>query len=105
MDQEANAGDHGEHGQRKTIQHRVKTDVEITHRHPGPQRYADRLLPFAKKSTPTNAVTSAARPTDPIPTVAERFSDQRPRRMTAEQSQSMAEEWLRQACSSTQLTY
>ncbi len=36
-------------------------------------------LPLAKKSTPTYAVTSAARPTEPMPTAAERFSDQRPR--------------------------
>src|SRR5699024_4102699 len=35
--------------------------------------------PLAKKSTPIKAVTSAARPTEPTPTIAETFSDQRPR--------------------------
>ncbi len=43
MDQEAHAGHHGEHGQGETIQHQVETDVEITDRHPGPQRHAVRL--------------------------------------------------------------
>ena len=49
MDQEANAGHHGKHGQRETVQHQVKTDVEITHRHPGPQRYADRLFAVSEE--------------------------------------------------------
>ena len=40
VDQEAHAGDHGEHGQRQTIQHQVETDVEVTDRHPVPQRHA-----------------------------------------------------------------
>ena len=36
-------------------------------------------LPLLKKSIPAYAVTSAARPIEPMPTVADRFSDQRPR--------------------------
>ena len=49
MDQEAHAGDNGEHRQRETIQHQVETDVEITDRHPGPQRYAEGLTPVIKE--------------------------------------------------------
>ena len=44
MDQEADAGHHGQHGQRETVQHQVEADVEVAHRHPGPQRHADRLF-------------------------------------------------------------
>lgn len=49
MDQEADAGHHGEHGQGETIQHQVETDVEITDRHRGPQRHAERLTPVVKE--------------------------------------------------------
>ena len=49
VDQEADAGDHGEHSQGETIQHQVETDVEITDRHPGPQRHAERLTPVVKE--------------------------------------------------------
>ena len=49
MDQEADAGDHGEHGQRETVQHQVEADVEVTHRHPGPQRHAERLASIVKE--------------------------------------------------------
>ena len=49
MDQEADAGDHGEHGQREAVQHQVEADVKITDRHPGPQRYAERLTPVVKE--------------------------------------------------------
>src|SRR5690606_37294114 len=53
----------------------LKSPTDI-HVHSG---WLNACLPLAKKSTPTNAVTSAARPMEPTPTVAERFSDQRPR--------------------------
>src|SRR5690606_12161146 len=49
VDQEADAGDHGEHGQRQTIQHQVETDVEVTDRHPVPQRYAVGLTSIVKE--------------------------------------------------------
>ena len=49
VDQEADAGYHGEHGQRQAIQHQVEADVEITDRHPVPQRYADRLFAVSEK--------------------------------------------------------
>ena len=49
MDQEADAGDHGEHGQREAVQHQVEADVEIADRHPGPQRYAERLFAVGKE--------------------------------------------------------
>jgi len=44
MDQEANAGYYREHGQRQAVQHKVETDIEITDRHPRPQRLNKRLL-------------------------------------------------------------
>ncbi len=106
MDQEADAGNYGEHGQRQAVQHQVEADVEITDRHPGPQRHADRLFAVSEKVDANVRGDQRRQPTEPMPTVAERFSDQRPReRRPAAQSQSMAKEWLRQACSSTQLTY
>ncbi|MNT77983.1 hypothetical protein D3C72_2171670 [compost metagenome] len=49
MDQEANTGNHGEHGQGETIQYQAETDVEIADRHPGPQRQAERLLAVVKE--------------------------------------------------------
>ena len=49
VDQEADAGHHGKHGQRQAIQHQVEADVEITDRHPVPQRYADRLFAVSEK--------------------------------------------------------
>ncbi len=49
MDQEADAGNYGEHGQRQTIQHQVETDVEVTDRHPVPQRYAVGLTSIVKE--------------------------------------------------------
>ena len=52
VDQEANAGDHGEHGQREAVQHQVEADVEITDRHPGPQRHAERLTSVVKEVDP-----------------------------------------------------
>ncbi len=52
MDQEADTGDHGEHGQREAIQHQIKTDVEITHRHPGPEWNAESLTSVIKEVDP-----------------------------------------------------
>ena len=49
MDQEADAGDHGEHGQREAVQHQVEANVEVADRHPGPQRYAERLFAVGKE--------------------------------------------------------
>ena len=49
MDQEADAGNYGEHGQRQAVQHQVEADVEITDRHPGPQRHAERLTSVVKE--------------------------------------------------------
>ncbi len=63
-------------------------------------------LPLAKKVDADVRRHQRRRATEPIPTVAERFF--RPASAGEGQqhkSQSMAEEWLRQACSSTQLTY
>lgn len=44
MDQEADTGDHRQHGQRQTVQNRAETNVEVTDRHPRPQRLAERLF-------------------------------------------------------------
>lgn len=44
MDQEANAGHHREHGQRQTIQHQTKADVEVANRHPRPQWLGKTLM-------------------------------------------------------------
>ena len=49
MDQETDAGDHGQHGQRETVQHQVEANIEVAHRHPGPQRNADRLFAVGKE--------------------------------------------------------
>ena len=57
----------------------VEADVEITDRHPGPQRHADRLFAVSEKVDANVRGDQRRQPTEPMPTVAERFSDQRPR--------------------------
>ena len=49
MDQETHPGNHREHGQRQAIQYQIEADIEITNRHPVPQRYADRLLTIGEE--------------------------------------------------------
>lgn len=44
MDQETDTSDNRQHGQRQAVQYQVETNVEVTDRHPRPQRLAERLL-------------------------------------------------------------
>ncbi|SUG23711.1 Uncharacterised protein [Salmonella enterica subsp. arizonae] len=52
MDQETDTGNYREHGQRQAVQHQIKTDVEVTYRHPRPQRLAERLFTIGEKVHP-----------------------------------------------------
>lgn len=87
MDQETHTGHHTEHGQRQAVQHQVKTDIEVTDRHPRPQRLAVGLLTISKEVNANKRGHQRRQPIDPTPTVADRFSDQRPRETPVIQSQ------------------
>ncbi len=89
MDQEADAGNYGEHGQRQAVQHRVEADVEITDRHPVHSGTLTACLPLAKKSTPTYAVTSAAS----LPSPCQRRRKDFPTSARGEGQQHKANQW------------
>ena len=89
MDQEADAGNYGEHGQRQAVQHRVEADVEITDRHPGPQRHADRLFAVSEK-VDTNVRGDQRRR---LPSPCQRWRKDFPTSARGEGQQHKANQW------------
>ncbi len=105
MNKETHTSDHREHGQRQAVQHQVKTDVKVAYRHPRPQRLAVCLLAVSEEINADKGGYQRRQATEPTPTIAETFSDQRPRENASRTKPINGKIMVKAACSSAHLTY